>query len=162
MTEPIRIGIIGGSGLYRMKDLEVLTERVVATPFGEPSAPYVIGRLGSHTVAFLPRHGIGHTKLPTEINFRANVYGFKVLGVEWLISVSAVGSMKETIRPGMMVIPDQFFDRTYLRARTFFGEGLVAHVSFAHPCLPRIKHSSLYGRPGGRRRDPIRGDLSVH
>jgi 5'-methylthioadenosine phosphorylase len=138
MTEPIRIGIIGGSGLYRMKDLEVLTERVVATPFGEPSAPYVIGRLGSHTVAFLPRHGIGHTKLPTEINFRANVYGFKVLGVEWLISVSAVGSMKETIRPGMMVIPDQFFDRTYLRARTFFGEGLVAHVSFAHPVCPEL------------------------
>ena len=139
MTEPtIEIGVIGGSGLYKMKDLEILEEREIETSFGLPSAPYVIGRIGDKTVAFLPRHGRGHRLMPTEINFRANIMGFKMLGVKWLISVSAVGSMKEEITPGTMVIPTQFFDRTRLRDRTFFGGGLVAHVGMADPVCPEL------------------------
>jgi len=133
----ITIGIIGGSGLYDMAELTDREERVVETPFGTPSAPYVIGSLRGQRVAFLARHGAGHRLLPTELNFRANIFGFKLLGVEYLLSASAVGSLKEEYKPLDLVIPDQFFDRTKGRVSTFFGDGLVAHVGFAHPfCKP--------------------------
>ena len=128
-----RIGVIGGSGLYEMAGLVVREERRIDTPWGEPSDAYVVGELEGRPVAFLARHGRGHRILPTELNFRANVYGFKRLGVEFLISVSAVGSMKREYAPGDIVVPDQFFDRTRHRADTFFGGGLVAHVSLAQP-----------------------------
>ena len=131
MTIPI--GIIGGSGLYDMPELTDREERVVTTPFGDPSAPYVIGTLRGKRVAFLSRHGAGHRLLPSELNFRANIYGFKTLGVEYILSASAVGSLKEEYKPLDLVIPDQFFDRTRGRISTFFGQGLVAHVGFAHP-----------------------------
>src|SRR5438067_2505749 len=133
MTDNIRIGIIGGSGLYDMAELTDREERTVATPFGEPSGPYVIGTLRGKRVAFLARHGVGHRLLPSELNFRANIYGFKVLGVERLLSASAVGSLKEEYKPLDIVVPNQFFDRTRGRISTFFGRGLVAHVGFAHP-----------------------------
>ncbi len=133
----ITIGIIGGSGLYDMAELTDREERQVETPFGAPSAPYVIGTLGGKRVAFLARHGQGHRLLPSELNFRANIFGFKTLGVEFILSASAVGSLKERYRPLDLVIPDQFFDRTKARVSTFFGRGLVAHVGFAHPfCQP--------------------------
>jgi 5'-methylthioadenosine phosphorylase len=136
MTHPT-IGIIGGSGLYDMKELTDREEQSVKTPFGEPSGPYVIGSLRGKRVAFLPRHGLGHRILPSELNFRANIYGFKVLGVERILSASAVGSLKEVYRPLDIVVPDQFFDRTTGRISTFFGRGLVAHIAFAHPvCGP--------------------------
>jgi 5'-methylthioadenosine phosphorylase len=128
-----RIGVIGGSGLYGMEGLVVREERRIETPWGEPSDAYILGELDGRPVAFLARHGRGHRLLPTELNFRANVYGFKKLGVEFLISVSAVGSMKIEYAPGEIVVPDQFFDRTRHRPDTFFGNGLVAHVSLAHP-----------------------------
>ena len=131
--EAVRIGVIGGSGIYEMADLADREERVVETPFGPPSAPYVLGRLDGRRVAFLARHGAGHRLLPSELNFRANIYGFKALGVEWIVSASAVGSLQERYRPEDIVIPDQFLDRTRGRIGTFFGGGLVAHVSFAHP-----------------------------
>ena len=131
--EPVRIGIIGGSGLYDVADLADREEREVATPFGAPSAPYVIGTLAGRRVAFLARHGAGHRILPSELNFRANVFGMKTLGVEWLVSASAVGSLQERYRPQDVVVPDQFVDRTRGRVGTFFGRGLAAHVSFAHP-----------------------------
>jgi 5'-methylthioadenosine phosphorylase len=127
------IGIIGGSGLYEMPALTEREERTIATPFGDPSGPYVIGTLGGRRVAFLSRHGIGHRILPSELNFRANIFGFKVLGVERILSASAVGSLKEEYRPLHIVVPDQFFDRTSGRAGTFFGRGIVGHVAFAHP-----------------------------
>ena len=132
MTHPT-IGIIGGSGLYDMAELTDREDRTISTPFGEPSGPYVIGTLRGHRVAFLPRHGIGHRILPSELNFRANIYGFKVLGVERILSASAVGSLKEAYEPLHIVIPDQFFDRTKGRISTFFGRGIAAHVTFAHP-----------------------------
>ncbi len=133
----ISIGIIGGSGLYDVAELPDREERRVETPFGSPSGPYVVGTLRGKRVAFLARHGAGHRLLPTELNFRANIFGFKLLGVEYLLSASAVGSLKEEYRPLDLVIPDQFFDRTKSRVSTFFGEGLVAHVGFAHPfCRP--------------------------
>ena len=134
----IRIGVIGGSGLYHMEGLEVQEERRLSTPFGDPSDAYLIGELGGTSVAFLARHGRGHRILPSELNFRANIYGFKVLGVEWLISVSAVGSMKLEYRPTDILVPDQFFDRTRHRADTFFGDGLVAHVSLAQPICSKL------------------------
>ena len=131
------IGIIGGSGLYDMAELTGRREERVVTPFGEPSAPYVTGTLRGKQVVFLARHGVGHRLLPSELNFRANIFGFKALGVEYLISASAVGSLKEQYRPLDMLVPDQFFDRTKGRVSTFFGRGLVAHVGFAHPfCAP--------------------------
>jgi 5'-methylthioadenosine phosphorylase len=132
------IGIIGGSGLYDMAELTDREERHVTTPFGEPSAPYVLGTLRGKRVAFLARHGHGHRFMPTELNFRANIYGFKCLGVEYLLSASAVGSLKEQYRPLDLVIPDQFVDRTRGRVSTFFGRGLVAHVGFAHPFCGRL------------------------
>jgi 5'-methylthioadenosine phosphorylase len=132
MTNPT-IGIIGGSGLYDMAELTDREERQIATPFGDPSGPYVIGTLRGRRVAFLARHGVGHRFLPSELNFRANIYGFKVLGVERILSASAVGSLKQEYKPLDIVVPDQFFDRTKGRISTFFGRGIVAHVAFAHP-----------------------------
>ena len=134
----IRIGIIGGSGLYDMAEVTDREERRVETPFGEPSAPYVIGTLRGKRVAFLARHGLGHRFSPSELNFRANIFGFKTLGVEYILSASAVGSLREEYKPMDLLIPDQFFDRTKGRVSTFFGEGLVAHVGFAHPFCARL------------------------
>ncbi|HVS15800.1 MAG TPA: S-methyl-5'-thioadenosine phosphorylase [Thermoanaerobaculia bacterium] len=133
-----RIGVIGGSGLYRMDGLVVRETRTVETPFGAPSDPFVLGEIGGRPVAFLARHGTGHRLMPTEINHRANIFGFKLLGVERLISLSAVGSMKERYRPTHIVVVDQFIDRTRHRADTFFGDGLVAHVSLADPVCPEL------------------------
>ena len=127
------IGIIGGSGLYEMDGLEILREERVRTPFGDPSDRYVVGRLEGRPVAFLARHGRGHSLMPSELNFRANIFGFKLLGAEWILSASAVGSMKEEVKPLDILIPDQFFDRTNGRAGTFFGNGLIVHVSVADP-----------------------------
>jgi 5'-methylthioadenosine phosphorylase len=127
------IGIIGGSGLYAMSGLTATKEVCIKTPFGEPSDAIVLGTLEGKKVAFLARHGRGHRILPSEINYRANIYAMKMLGVERVISVSAVGSLKEDLRPGEFLVADQFFDRTKNRASTFFGAGLVAHVAFAHP-----------------------------
>ena len=132
----IKIGVIGGSGLYAMDGLEVREERALETPFGDPSDPYVIGEIDGVGVAFLARHGRGHRISPSELNFRANIYGFKVLGVERILSVSAVGSMQPQYEPLHVVVPDQFFDRTRHRPDTFFGDGLVAHVSMAEPVCP--------------------------
>ena len=133
----VQIGIIGGSGLYDMAELTDREERVVTTPFGEPSGPYVIATLRGRRVAFLARHGHGHRLLPSELNFRANIFGFKTLGVEWILSASAVGSLRQDYKPLDIVLPDQFYDRTRGRISTFFGDGLVAHVGFAHPfCKP--------------------------
>ena len=129
----VQIGIIGGSGLYGMAELTGREEKIVSTPFGDPSGPYVIGTLGGKKVAFLARHGIGHRILPSELNFRANIYGFKVLGVERILSANAVGSLKQEYKPLDILIPDPFFDRTQARISTFFGRGLVAHIAFAHP-----------------------------
>jgi 5'-methylthioadenosine phosphorylase len=134
----IPIGIIGGSGLYDMAELTDREERRVQTPFGEPSAPYVTGTLRGRRVAFLARHGAAHRLLPSELNFRANIYGFKSLGVEFILSASAVGSLKQEYKPMDLVIPDQFLDRTRGRISTFFGRGLVAHVGFAHPFCSRL------------------------
>jgi len=134
----VQIGVIGGSGLYDMADLTDREEVSMKTPFGDPSGPYVVGTLRGRRVAFLARHGAGHRLLPSELNFRANIFGFKLLGVERLLSASAVGSLKHEYAPLDIVIPDQFFDRTRLRISTFFGRGLAAHVSFAHPICPEL------------------------
>ncbi len=133
--ERAKIGIIGGSGLYQMPELTEIDEIEIQTPFGRPSDKFIIGTLEGERVAFLPRHGVGHRFTPTEVPFRANIYGMKLLGVERILSASAVGSLQEKYAPLDMVIPDQFFDRTRARAResTFFGEGIVAHIAFAHP-----------------------------
>jgi len=132
------VGVIGGSGLYDMPDLAGREERRIDTPFGAPSDAFVLGELEGVGCAFLARHGRGHRLLPSELNFRANLWAFKSLGVERLLSVSAVGSMKEAYRPGHLVVPDQFFDRTRQRPGTFFGRGLVAHVSLARPVCPDL------------------------
>jgi 5'-methylthioadenosine phosphorylase len=129
----IQIGIIGGSGLYDMAELTARRELTVDTPFGAPSGPYVTGTLGGTRVAFLARHGTGHRITPSELNFRANIYGFKTLGVERLLSASAVGSLREELAPLDLVIPDQFIDRTHGRIGTFFGNGIVGHIAFADP-----------------------------
>jgi 5'-methylthioadenosine phosphorylase len=136
--ENVRIGIIGGSGLYDMAEVVDRTEVSVTTPFGDPSGPFVIGTLRGKRVAFLARHGAGHRLLPSELNFRANIYGMKTLGVEYILSASAVGSLKDELRPLDIVIPDQFIDRTKGRISTFFGQGLAAHVGFAHPFCGRL------------------------
>jgi 5'-methylthioadenosine phosphorylase len=132
------IGIIGGSGLYSMNGLTNMREVRVKTPFGDPSDAFVLGTLEGKRVAFLARHARGHRILPGEINYRANIYAMKLLGVERIISVSAVGSLKEDLRPGEFLVPDQFFDRTKNRASTFFGDGIVAHVAFAHPTCGQV------------------------
>jgi 5'-methylthioadenosine phosphorylase len=136
--KPPSIGIIGGSGLYDMAELTDREEKKMTTPFGDPSGPYVVGTLRGQRVAFLARHGIGHRILPSELNFRANIYGFKVLGVERILSASAVGSLKEEYKPLDILVPDQFFDRTKGRISTFFGRGLVAHIAFAHPVCAQL------------------------
>jgi 5'-methylthioadenosine phosphorylase len=132
MTAPT-IGIIGGSGLYDMAELTDREETTISTPFGNPSGPYVTATLRGTRVAFLARHGVGHTILPSELNFRANLFGFKLLGVERILSASAVGSLKHDYKPLDIVVPDQFFDRTRGRISTFFGRGIVGHVAFGHP-----------------------------
>ncbi|MGH9333524.1 MAG: S-methyl-5'-thioadenosine phosphorylase, partial [Vicinamibacteria bacterium] len=133
-----KVGVIGGSGLYEMDGLADVEEVRLETPFGAPSDKYVLGTLEGKPVAFLARHGIGHRLLPTELNFRANIYGFKVLGVEHILSASAVGSLKEDVHPLDIVIPDQFIDRTRSRISTFFGNGIAAHVEFSHPFCARL------------------------
>ena len=133
-----KIGVIGGSGLYSMPGFTGQCEVTVETPFGAPSDNYIVGQLEGHEVAFLARHGRGHRISPSELNFRANIYGMKSLGVERIVSLSAVGSLKEEHKPLDFVIPDQFVDRTRGRISTFFGEGLVAHVSFADPVCPQL------------------------
>ena len=135
------IGIIGGSGLYNIEGIKDIKTVSIDTPFGKPSDSYTVGSLEGRKVAFLPRHGKGHTILPSELNFRANIYGMKKLGVEHVIAVSAVGSMKEEIKPLDIVIPDQFFDRTRGRISTFFGEGIVGHVSFADPVCETLANT---------------------
>ena len=132
------IGIIGGSGLYELEGLTEVRWRRVRTPFGDPSDAYCTGRFAGRRVIFLPRHGRGHRIMPTELNFRANIWGLKSLGAEWVVSISAVGSMKEAIRPLDLVVPDQFFDLTKRRVSSFFGNGIVAHVGMAEPVCPDL------------------------
>lgn len=147
-----QIGIIGGSGLYDMAELTDREQLIVTTPFGDPSGPYTLATLGGKRVAFLARHGDGHRLMPSELNFRANVFGFKQLGVEAILSASAVGSLREELRPLDIVFPDQFIDRTFGRIGTFFGGGIVAHVAFAHPfCEPlRLMVADCADRVGAR------------
>jgi 5'-methylthioadenosine phosphorylase len=151
------IGIIGGSGLYSMPGLSHIHEVPLETPFGAPSDAYVLGTLGGKEVAFLARHGRGHRILPSELNFRANIHGFKQLGVERILSVSAVGSLKEEHAPGEFLVIDQFVDRTRHRIDTFFGNGVVAHIAFADPVCPQLlntmvaacKKAGVVGKRGG-------------
>ena len=134
-----RIGVIGGSGVYNIEELKNRKSQKLSTPFGDPSDEFVIGELRGKEVAFLPRHGRGHRLLPSELNYRANIFGMKKLGVDRIISIGAVGSLKEELKPLDMVIPDQFVDRTnQARKATFFGEGIVAHISFADPVCPEL------------------------
>ena len=163
MTEPIRFGVIGGSGVYRMETLSDVEEIELDTPFGKPSDAYVVGILHGQRVAFLARHGRGHRISPTRLNQRANIYGFKMLGVEYLIAVSACGSLQERLRPGDIVIPDHIFDRTRLRGLSFFDDpevgtdGLVVHVSVAHPfcdylsdiCFRAVEQTGTTAHLGG-------------
>ncbi len=134
-----KIGIIGGSGLYKMEGLRGIKRIKLKTPFGAPSDEYITGELEGRPVVFLPRHGRGHRLLPGEINYRANIYGFKELGVEWLIGIGAVGSLKEELKPRDIVLPEQFFDRSKgNRKSTFFGDGIVAHINFTYPVCPAL------------------------
>jgi len=135
MAEKV-VGVIGGSGLYEMEGLEEVQTVSLTTPFGNPSDSFVLGNLGGAKVAFLPRHGRGHRIQPSSLNFRANIYGMKMLGAQWIIGVSAVGSMKESIHPGDMIIPNQFIDLTKGRPNTFFDNGIVCHIAFADPVCP--------------------------
>jgi 5'-methylthioadenosine phosphorylase len=144
----VRIGIIGGSGLYDMAEVTDRSSVTLTTPFGDPSGPYLLGTLRGQRVAFLARHGAGHRLLPTELNFRANIFGMKMLGVDFILSASAVGSLKEEMKPLDIVIPDQFIDRTRGRISTFFGRGLAAHVGFAHPFCRTL---SRFAADSGRR-----------
>ena len=144
----VEIGIIGGSGLYDMADLTDREEVQLSTPFGDPSGPYIVATLRGRRVAFLARHGAAHRLMPSELNFRANIFGFKLLGVERIVSASAVGSLKEQYPPLDIVIPDQFYDRTKGRISTFFGHGLVAHVGFSHPVCGEL---SAVAYEAGRR-----------
>jgi len=138
VEERATVGVIGGSGLYEMPGLEGVQEVSITTPFGEPSDAFVLGTLHGRRVAFLARHGRGHRLLPSELNFRANIFAMKLLGVRYILSASAVGSLKEEVRPLDFVLPDQFLDRTRLRKSTFFGDGVVAHISFADPVCRRL------------------------
>jgi 5'-methylthioadenosine phosphorylase len=138
MSEKVTLAIIGGSGLYNMPGLQNTQEHDVTTPFGKPSAPIIVGELEGQHVAFLARHGIGHHIMPGEVNYRANIYALKQLGAERVVSISACGSLREDYAPGHIVIPDQLFDNTKGRERTFFGEGLVVHVSVADPFCPDL------------------------
>lgn len=134
----IKVGVIGGSGLYKMEALQDVEEIDVETPFGSPSDQFIVGTLAGMKVAFLARHGRGHALLPSEVPYQANIYGMKKLGVEYLISASAVGSLQEEVRPLDLVLPDQFIDRTKDRKSTFFGEGIVAHIGFGHPICTQL------------------------
>ncbi|MGE5376044.1 MAG: MTAP family purine nucleoside phosphorylase, partial [Bacteroidota bacterium] len=136
MAEQITLAVIGGSGLYAMPGLRDTREYKLDTPFGKPSAPIIVGTLEGLRVAFLARHGIGHHITPSEVPYRANIYALKFLGVQRIISISACGSLQEELPPGHIVIPDQIYDNTHGRARSFFGEGLVAHISVANPFCP--------------------------
>ena len=155
--QKVEIGIIGGSGLYAMPGITGLKETVLETPFGPPSDAYMVGELDGRPVAFLARHGRGHRILPSELNFRANIWGMKMLGVEYILSVSAVGSLKEEHKPTDFVIPDQFIDRTFARIGTFFGDGVVAHVGFGDPVCAVVskafetgcKQVGVVGKLGG-------------
>jgi 5'-methylthioadenosine phosphorylase len=157
VLQQAEIGIIGGSGLYSMPGLTGVHEERVSTPFGDPSDAFVLGDLEGHKVAFLARHGRGHRILPSELNFRANIYALKKLGVERIVSVSAVGSLKEEHKPGDFVIPDQFIDRTFHRISTFFGDGVVGHVAFGDPVCATVaktiveacRKEGVMARPGG-------------
>lgn len=139
----MRIGVIGGSGLYQMDGLVDVREERVTTPFGDPSDALIHGRLGDAELVFLPRHGRGHSFNPSEVNYRANIFAMKMAGVEWIISVSAVGSLREEIAPGEVVVIDQFIDRTRLRKNTFFENGIVAHVAFGDPVCPTLRRFLL-------------------
>jgi 5'-methylthioadenosine phosphorylase len=141
MPEKLALGIIGGSGLYSMSGLTDTQENDLTTPFGKPSAPIVVGTLEGQRVAFLARHGIGHHIMPTQVPYRANIYALKALGVERIVSINACGSLRQDYAPGDIVIPDQIFDNTRERARTFFGEGLVAHIGVADPFCPELSTS---------------------
>jgi 5'-methylthioadenosine phosphorylase len=146
------LGVLGGSGLYDLDGLSDTRQEEVSTPFGPPSAPIVSGRVGSARLLFLPRHGPGHRFSPSEINYRANVFALKRLGAERVLSVSAVGSLREGLAPGDFVLPDQFIDKTYRRASTFFGEGVVGHVGFADPTCPAFAAAvAAAAGPGGKR-----------
>lgn len=134
----IPIGVIGGSGLYGIEALEVSSRETVETPYGDPSSPIVIGKLGEHPIAFISRHGVGHTLSPSEVNYRANIYAFKAMGIERVVSVSACGSLREDYAPGHVVVPNQIMDMTRLRARSFFEGGLVVHVNVADPFCPDL------------------------
>jgi len=155
--QKVEIGIIGGSGLYAMPGLVNVREERVETPFGSPSDAFVLGELDGRNVAFLARHGRGHKILPSELNFRANIYAMKMLGVERILSVSAVGSLKEEHKPTDFVIPDQFIDRTFARVGTFFGDGIVGHVAFGDPVCATVRgvfekaceDSHVVGKNGG-------------
>lgn len=138
MNEKVTLAVIGGSGLYNMPGLQNSQEHVLQTPFGNPSSPIIVGELEGRRIAFLARHGIGHHIMPSEVNYRANIYALKQLGAERVISISACGSLREDYAPGHIVIPDQLFDNTKNRERTFFGEGLVVHVSVADPFCPDL------------------------
>jgi 5'-methylthioadenosine phosphorylase len=140
MADPL-LGVIGGSGLYELPGLAAVERVRVDTPFGPPSDELLVGHLGGTRLAFLPRHGRGHRLLPSELNYRANVFALKSLGAEWIVAVSAVGSLQEEVAPGHVVVPDQFIDRTRHRADTFFGNGIVAHVSFADPVCPNLSRT---------------------
>jgi len=141
--EELVVGVVGGSGLYEIDGLEDVEEVALSTPFGEPSDAYVVGRLDGVKMVFLPRHGRGHRLTPSELNFRANVWGLKQLGVTRVLSVSAVGSLREDVHPGEFVVVDQFIDRTRHRADTFFGDGVVAHVMFADPVCAHVRGALL-------------------
>lgn len=132
------LGVIGGSGLYEMEGMKNVRTVSVQTPFGEPSDAIVVGEIEGRTLAFLPRHGRGHRFLPSQINYRANLYALKKIGARWVLSISAVGSMKEDIRPGDIVVVDQFYDHTRFRPCTFFGDGIVGHIPFADPVCPNL------------------------
>ncbi len=159
MTTPIRIGVIGGSGVYAIEQLQNVEEVTLETPFGAPSDAYIVGDLGGQRVAFLPRHGRGHRINPSRVNYRANVYGFKLLGVEYLIGVSACGSLQPQIEPGHIMVPDQLFDRTHGRAGSFFDDpsagtgGLVVHINVADPFCPLL--SDICYRAVGMTGNPV-------
>ncbi|MFH0899783.1 MAG: S-methyl-5'-thioadenosine phosphorylase [Pseudomonadota bacterium] len=154
------IGVIGGSGLYEIQGLGRIERQRLATPFGDPSDEYVVGELENAVLVFLPRHGRGHRLLPHEINFRANIHGMKQLGVEWIISVSAVGSMREDLRPGDLVVVDQFIDRTKGRVSSFFGGGAAGHIQFADPVCPDL--AAVLGKIARQVTEQDGGGARVH
>jgi 5'-methylthioadenosine phosphorylase len=154
MSEPLAFAVIGGSGLYHMPGLSDVKEHLVETPFGKPSSPIVVGTLEGRRVAFLARHGIGHFISPTEVNYRANIHALKSLGASRVISISACGSLREDYAPGHIVIPDQIFDNTKERARSFFGDGLVAHIGVADPFCQDLSKSVF--------ESVAAGDATVH